>query len=53
LRSTTTASVVPPKELPKLNAAQFGAEHGDLVCPANGEPGADTLKPGLDLVGKI
>ena len=39
--------------LRKLSTASFVAEHGDLVCPANWEPGADTLKPGLDLVGKI
>ncbi len=39
--------------LRKVQAAQFVAENGDLVCPANWEPGADTLKPGLDLVGKI
>ncbi|MFH1566826.1 MAG: redoxin domain-containing protein [Gemmatimonadota bacterium] len=39
--------------LRKLQAAQFVREHGDLVCPANWEPGKDTLKPGLDLVGKI
>lgn len=37
----------------KLKAAQFVAEHGDKVCPASWEPGKDTLKPGLDLVGKI
>jgi len=37
----------------KLQAAQFVALHGDQVCPANWEPGRDTLKPGLDLVGKI
>jgi len=36
-----------------LQAAQFVYEHGDQVCPANWKPGADTLKPGLDLVGKI
>jgi peroxiredoxin (alkyl hydroperoxide reductase subunit C) len=24
-----------------------------IVCPANWEPGEETLKPGLDLVGKI
>jgi peroxiredoxin (alkyl hydroperoxide reductase subunit C) len=29
------------------------AEHGGEVCPVNWEPGAKTLKPGLDLVGKI
>ena len=39
--------------LRKLGAEQFVHEHGDLVCPANWTPGADTLKPGLDLVGKI
>ena len=37
----------------KLKAAQFVREHGDQVCPASWEPGKDTLKPGLDLVGKI
>ncbi len=37
----------------KIKAAQFVREHGDQVCPANWEPGKDTLKPGLDLVGKI
>ena len=39
--------------LRKLHAAQFVREHGGEVCPANWKPGADTLKPGLDLVGKI
>jgi NADH-dependent peroxiredoxin subunit C len=39
--------------LRKLNAARFVHEHGDEVCPANWNPGGDTLKPGLDLVGKI
>lgn len=39
--------------LRKLKAARFVHEHGDQVCPANWTPGADTLKPGLDLVGKI
>jgi NADH-dependent peroxiredoxin subunit C len=37
----------------KMKAAQFVAEHGDKVCPASWEPGKDTLKPGLDLVGKL
>ena len=36
----------------RLQAAQFGREHG-VVCPASWKPGDDTLKPGLDLVGKI
>ncbi len=39
--------------LRKLRAAKFVAEHGGNVCPASWEPGADTLKPGMDLVGKI
>ncbi len=37
----------------KVQAAQFVAKHGDQVCPARWKPGADTLKPGLDLVGKL
>jgi peroxiredoxin (alkyl hydroperoxide reductase subunit C) len=37
----------------KFLAAKFVAEHGGQVCPASWEPGDDTLKPGLDLVGKI
>jgi peroxiredoxin (alkyl hydroperoxide reductase subunit C) len=37
----------------KFQAAKFVAEHGGQVCPASWEPGKDTLKPGLDLVGKI
>lgn len=39
--------------LRKLRAAQFVREHGGEVCPANWKPGEKTLKPGLDLVGKI
>lgn len=39
--------------LRKVQAAQFTAEHPNEVCPAKWTPGADTLKPGLDLVGKI
>lgn len=37
----------------KIEAAQFVAEHGDQVCPANWTPGAETISPSLDLVGKI
>lgn len=37
----------------KLQAAIYVKEHGGEVCPANWKPGAKTLKPGLDLVGKI
>lgn len=39
--------------LRKIKAAQFVREHGGEVCPANWEPGKKTLRPGLDLVGKI
>jgi len=37
----------------KLQAAKFVRENDGLVCPAGWEPGEETLKPGLDLVGKI
>lgn len=37
--------------LRKVQALQFVAEHGDEVCPAKWQPGGDTLKPSLDLVG--
>lgn len=39
--------------LRKLQAAQFVYENGDQVCPANWKPGAKTLTPGEDLVGKL
>lgn len=39
--------------LRKVKAAQYIAAHPDEVCPAKWEQGAETLKPGLDLVGKI
>jgi len=39
--------------LRKLRAAKFVREHGYDVCPASWEPGKDTLKPGIDLVGAI
>lgn len=37
----------------KIEAAKFVYEHGEEVCPSNWKPGSKTLKPGLDLVGKI
>lgn len=37
----------------KLEAAKFVKEHGGEVCPSNWKPGSKTLRPGLDLVGKI
>jgi NADH-dependent peroxiredoxin subunit C len=37
----------------KIQAAKFVEEHNGEVCPMNWKPGEKTLKPGLDLVGKI
>ena len=37
----------------KLQACQFVAEHGDEVCPAKWQPGEATLRPSLDLVGRL
>ena len=37
----------------KVQACQFVHAHGDQVCPANWKPGAETLKPSLDLVGQL
>jgi peroxiredoxin len=37
----------------KVQAAQYVASHDGEVCPAKWTPGAATLKPSLDLVGKI
>ena len=37
----------------RVQASQFVAEHGDEVCPAKWQPGAETLKPSLDLVGLL
>jgi NADH-dependent peroxiredoxin subunit C len=37
----------------KLQAAKFVNENQGQVCPVSWEPGSQTLKPGLDLVGKI
>ena len=39
--------------LRKLQAAKFVEENDGQVCPANWQPGKETLRPGLDLVGKI
>lgn len=41
--------------LRKIKAAQYVASHPGEVCPAKWEEaeGAQTLKPGIDLVGKI
>jgi len=39
--------------LRKLQAAQYVAKHPGEVCPVSWTPGGKTLKPGLNLVGKI
>jgi NADH-dependent peroxiredoxin subunit C len=39
--------------LRKIKAAQYVASHPGEVCPAKWTPGAETLAPSLDLVGKI
>jgi len=37
----------------KIQAAQYVAEHEGEVCPMNWKPGEKTLRPGMDLVGKL
>ena len=37
----------------KIQAAQYVANHDGEVCPASWQPGAETLTPSLDLIGKI
>ena len=39
--------------LRKVQAAQYVASHPGEVCPAKWTPGAKTLAPSLDLVGKL
>jgi peroxiredoxin (alkyl hydroperoxide reductase subunit C) len=39
--------------LRKVKAAQYVASHPGEVCPAKWQEGSKTLKPSLDLVGKI
>ncbi len=39
--------------LRKVEAAQFVASHPNEVCPAKWKKGETTLKPSIDLVGKI
>jgi NADH-dependent peroxiredoxin subunit C len=39
--------------LRKLKAAQYVAENSGEVCPARWKEGATTIKPSLDLVGKL
>lgn len=37
----------------KLQAAKFVKQHKGNVCPVNWKPGAKTIKPTMDLIGKI
>ncbi len=37
----------------RVQACQFVEAHGGEVCPAKWQPGAETLKPSLDLVGQL
>ena len=39
--------------LRKLRASKHVREHPGEVCPASWEPGKETIKPSLELVGKI
>ena len=39
--------------LRKVKAAQYVRENDGEVCPAAWEAGQETLKPSLDLVGKL
>ena len=45
--------VVNPEGKIKVEAAQFVATHDGEVCPAKWKKGESTLKPSIDLVGKI
>jgi len=37
----------------KLKALKYARENPGVACPAKWKPGKETLKPGIDLVGKI
>lgn len=37
----------------KIQAAKYIREHKGEVCPMNWKPGEKTLKPGMELVGKL
>ena len=37
----------------KVSAAQFVESHPGEVCPAKWKQGEETLKPSIDLVGKL
>ncbi|MCF7798416.1 peroxiredoxin [Candidatus Woesearchaeota archaeon] len=37
----------------KIQALEYARKHPGIACPAKWKPGEKTLKPGIDLVGKI
>ena len=39
--------------LRKLKACQLVRKYGDQVCPARWKPGAETLKPSIEMVGTL
>jgi peroxiredoxin (alkyl hydroperoxide reductase subunit C) len=39
--------------LRQVKAARYVREHPGEVCPASWEPGHETLKPGMNLIGKL
>ena len=39
--------------LRKLKALEYARKNPGFACPAKWKPGEKTLKPGIDLVGKI
>lgn len=39
--------------LRRVQASQFVATYGDEVCPARWKPGAETIKPSVDLIGQL
>ena len=49
----TILAVMQVNLLRKVEAAQFVASHDGEVCPAKWKKGESTLKPSIDLVGKI
>ena len=48
-----TFIIDPDGKIVSYEACQFVRKNGNEVCPAKWKPGAKTLKPGIDLVGKI
>ena len=49
----TELAAMQARLLDKIKAAQYVRNNPGEVCPAKWEEGGETLKPSLDLVGKI